>query len=478
MSVLISLLTIIYIAAALLLSIFSTGIYILLFLWWRHRKEHVEVPLIDDSDLPRVTVQLPIYNENDVINRLLDAVVELIYPRDKLFVQVLDDSTDTTTQSLETRIEQIRQQGIQIEHIRRQNRIGYKAGALDFGLQRTPSELIAVFDADFVPVPDFLMLTVGYFIDDAKLGILQTRWAHLNAEQNLITRSQAMSIDGHFVVEQLARSRGNLLVSFNGTAGIWRRQCIVDAGGWSSDTVAEDLDLSYRAQMAGWHYLYLPDVAVPAELPPQVAAYKRQQSRWAKGTTQNLMRLAPRLLKHPNLTGLQKYMGFLHLCQYLPQPLLLILTLLTPVLMVAGVVQKLPLAPLGIVGLAAPIMYVISQRELYTKWYMRLLAFPVLLAVGVGVNFSNTVAIIEAVLGRNNEFKRTPKFSEEQWQNSSYALRPDWTLLAEAVITLYLIVSAILAVNLLPGLVPFMLGQAYGYALITLFGFFEWRKIR
>lgn len=425
-----------------------------------------------------MTVQLPIYNENDVVNRLLDAIVALTYPRDKLLIQVLDDSTDTTSQTLKARIVQLCQDGINIVHVQREDRVGYKAGALDYGLHQSSSDLIAVFDADFVPLPDFLHRTVGYFMDDPHLGILQTRWAHLNAEQNLITRSQAMSIDGHFVVEQLARSRGNLLVSFNGTAGIWRRQCIVDAGGWSSETVAEDLDLSYRAQMAGWHYLYLPDVAVPAELPPQVAAYKRQQSRWAKGTTQNLIRLSPRLLLHPKLSGLQKYMGLLHLCQYLPQPLLLILTLLTPILMVAGVVEKLPLAPLGIVGLAAPIMYVISQQALYNNWVSRLLAFPVLLAVGVGVNFSNTVAIIEALIGRNNEFKRTPKFSVEKWQASSYALRPDWTLIAEGMITVYLIASTILAVYLLPGIVPFMFGQAYGYALITLFGFFEWRKVR
>jgi len=306
---------------------------------------------------------------------------------------------------------------------------------------------------------------------------LQTRWAHLNAEQNLITRSQAMSIDGHFVIEQTARNRGGLLISFNGTAGIWRRQCIDDAGGWSSDTVAEDLDLSYRAQMVGWHYLYLPSVSVSAELPPQVTAYKRQQARWAKGTTQNLMRLAPRMLASPTLTPLQKFMGTLHLCQYLPQPLLLTLTLLTPILMVADVMQRLPLAPLGVIGLAAPIMYVISQRQLYDNWYLRLLSLPVLIAVGVGVNFSNTVAIVEAVAGRNNVFKRTPKFSKSTWQKSAYALRPDWTIIAEAMITIYLIISTVLSLHHLPGLAPFMFGQAYGYAVITSFGFWEWWRI-
>ncbi|MBC7869864.1 MAG: glycosyltransferase [Chitinophagaceae bacterium] len=478
MSPIIGLLTLIYVIAAVFLAVFSSSIFIFLALWWWHRTEQTPLPQIEDSQLPSVTVQLPLYNESAVVERLLAAIASLDYPRSQLHIQVLDDSDDETKDIVARWVAYYANLGIDIQHIRRPERKGYKAGALAYGLMQTYDEIVAIFDADFVPKPDFLRNTVPYFMTNPDLGIVQCRWSHLNAEQNLITRSQSMSIDAHFIVEQTARNRGGLLIGFNGTGGLWRRTAIEDAGGWSHETVSEDLDLSYRAQMCGWKYLYLPHVEVPAELPPQVAAYKRQQARWAKGTTQNLMRLLGRVWRNKHLRIQQKLMGTLHLCQYMPQPLLLMMTLLTPILMVSGVLEKLPLPFLGFAGLAAPVMYLVSERSLYRDWPRRLLAFPFLIAIGSGVMFSNTVSVCEALLGRPAVFKRTPKISSKAWQDSQYALRPDWTIFVEGALVVYTAVGGIIALQMLPGLAPFLFAQTYGFGAIVVWSLFEWIQLR
>lgn len=470
---LIDLLTLLYIGAALALGLFSSAIFILLLLWWKHHIHTPPLPHISDEALPSVTVQLPIYNENAVVKRLIDAAAALAYPHDRLRIQVLDDSDDETSELVGQIVARYARSGLRITHIQRPQRAGYKAGALAYGLRQTEDELIAIFDADFTPKSDFLRQTVPYFVADARLATVQGRWGHLNAAQNLITRSQAMSIDGHFVVEQTGRSRGGLLTSFNGTGGLWRRAAIEDAGGWSGDTVAEDLDLSYRTQLLGWRFLYLPHVEVPAELPPQIAAYKRQQSRWAKGTTQNLLRLVGQVWRSKRLNLLQKFMATLHLCQYLPQPLLLLLLLLTPPLIYADALAHLPLAPLGVAGLGAPLMYMISQRVLYQDWLRRLWVFPLLLAIGSGVIFNNSVSVLEAFLGRPSVFKRTPKFSNHSWQESKYALRPDWTIIGEGLLALYALLGGVLALQKSPGLAPFLFAQAYGFGAMVVWGLYE-----
>lgn len=470
---LLTVLTVLYIIAATLLFVYSCSIFVLLALWWIHRRDVPARPELRDADWPRVTVQLPIYNEAAVVARLIDAIAALDYPADRLRIQVLDDSDDDTSALAAKLVARWRRAGLDMTHLRRPRRTGYKAGALAYGLERTQDDLIAIFDADFAPEPNFLRETVPYFVADPQLGILQARWAHLNADQNLITRSQAMSIDGHFLIEQTGRNRGGLLVSFNGAGGLWRRACIVDAGGWSSETIAEDLDLSYRAQLRGWRFLYLPDVAVPAEIPPQIAAYKRQQARWAKGTTQNLLCHLGDVWRCPRLNWFQKLMGTLHLCQYAPQPLLLLMALLTLPLMLNGVLAKLPLAPLGIAGLAAPLMYVISQRCLYADWPRRLVAFPLLLAIGSGMVFNNTIGVAEAILHRPSIFKRTPKFSGQDWQHSRYALRPDWTTLVEGLLAVYAFAGGVLALRRSPGIAPFLFAQAYGFGTLALWGAFE-----
>jgi cellulose synthase/poly-beta-1,6-N-acetylglucosamine synthase-like glycosyltransferase len=477
MAILIHLLTGIYLLCVVGLTIFSFGVLILLVLWWMHRNDMMEAPSTNTITWPHVMVQLPIYNERSVVKRLIDAVTNLDYPQGRLSIQVLDDSDDDTDIVVAQLVAHYARVGVDIQHINRGVRTGYKAGALAYGLEYSDAEFIVVFDADFVPDADFLRKTIPFFVADSELGILQTRWAHLNARQNFITRIQAMSIDRHFVIEQTARNRGNLLLSFNGSGGIWRRSCIDDAGGWSGETITEDLDLSYRAQILGWRYLYLPDISVRAEIPPQLTAFKRQQARWAKGTTQNLLRLLPRLWGNTQLSIAQKVMGTVHLAQYLPQLFLFIMVLLTPPLILAGVLEHLPLAPLGLISLLAPLMYIISQRRLYPDWKRRLIAFPVLLAVGSGVMLNNSIAIIAAFLGRPSVFKRTPKFSDKSWQKSRYALRPDWTMLFELVLVIYTIAGGFVALQMMPRLAPFLFGQAGGFAVIVAWELFEELKI-
>ena len=476
MTLLVNILAGIYLFCVVGLTVFSLGILTLLILWWRHRNDEVAVLPLNDV-WPQVTIQLPIYNERSVVARLMDAVAKLDYPRDRLYIQVLDDSDDDTGAVVAQLVARYSQAGLNIAHIQRQDRTWYKAGALANGLKYTDDEFIAVFDADFVPDPAFLCRTIPHFAANPSLGIIQARWAHLNAQQNLITRTQAMSIDRHFVIEQTARNRGNLLLSFNGSGGIWRRACIEEAGGWSGGTVTEDLDLSYRAQMCGWRCLYLPDVAVRAELPPQLTAFKRQQARWAKGTTQNLMRLFFKLWRSQCLTFPQKCMGTLHLSQYLPQPLLLIMTLLTPPMMLAGVLDRLPLTPLGLISLLAPIMYVLSQRHLYHDWMRRLVAFPVLLGVGSGIMLNNTIAVFSAFLQRPGVFKRTPKFSDQSWQTSQYALRVDWMIVVEIILIIYTAIGGVIALRTMPRFAPFLFGQACGFGTIVVWELFEEIKI-
>jgi cellulose synthase/poly-beta-1,6-N-acetylglucosamine synthase-like glycosyltransferase len=416
-------------------------------------------------------VQLPIYNEYHVVERLLDAMAALDYPHDKLIVQVLDDSTDETVDVVATRAAVLRAAGLNIQHIRREKRTGYKAGALAYGLSLVNADLAVVLDADFVPAPDFLLRTVPHLVADPKLGMVQTRWGHLNPFSNMLTLGQTLALDGHFVVEQTARSRGGWLMSFNGSGGVWRTQCIRDAGGWRDLTLTEDLDLSYRAQLAGWHFLYLPDVVVPGELPPQIAAYKQQQARWAKGSTQCLRYIMPPLWQS-KFSLWQRCMATLHLCQYMPHPLMLILLLLTPPLLLAHAIQHLPLGLLGTMGLAPPLVYVVSQQALYSDWKRRLLAFPVLLALGTGLAWSNTQAVIGGLFGWNTEFRRTPKFAQT-WQSSGYALRHDPGMWVELLLAAYALWGVWLATRMSPAIAPYLGVYGFAFGLVALWGVYD-----
>ncbi len=457
---LLSILSSIYLVSALLLAFYALGDLILAMIYWRYRHNHHQTPAI--TTWPTVVVQLPIYNERFVVERLIEAVAALDYPRKSLTIQVLDDSTDDTSEVIAARVTILRECGLDINHVRRGSREGYKAGALAYGLSLVDSEFVMVLDADFIPAPDFLRCTVPHLVANPNLGMVQTRWGHLNPYDNPLTLGQTLALDGHFVVEQTARNRAGWLINFNGSGGVWRIDCIRAAGGWRDTTLTEDLDLSYRAQLAGWQFLYLPDVVVPAELPPQMNAYKQQQARWAQGSTQTLVQTIGPLWRAP-LTLMQRIMATMHLCQYMPHPLMIILLILTPPLMLAHELQDLPLSSFGLAGLGPPLVYIISQRTLYTDWRRRLLAFPVLLALGTGIAWNNTRAVIKGLIPgkKRTEFLRTPKFAHG-WVDSRYALRFDKAIWVEGLLALYAFAGMIIALKINPSLAPYL--GLYGFA--------------
>jgi cellulose synthase/poly-beta-1,6-N-acetylglucosamine synthase-like glycosyltransferase len=413
----------------------------LVVLYWWHRRRSPATPAVPRAELPPVTVQLPLYNERHVAERLIDTVVALDYPGDRLQIQVLDDSTDETTRLVEARAAHHRKQGVDIAVHHRTERTGSKAGALAAAMPEVRGDFIAIFDADFRPHPDYLLRTVPHLMDDPELGMVQARWSHLNADYSPLTQVQALALDGHFVVEQTARSRAGLPMHFNGTAGVWRRSCIEDSGGWQHDTLCEDLDLSYRAQIEGWRFRYLPEVEGPSELPPQILAFKRQQKRWAQGSVQTLRKLAGRLLRSSPLSWIEKVMGLVHLSGYLVYPLVVVLLLLTlPMLLIPGALGG-PLQLLAPVCLGPVLVYVTAQWEIYPDWKRRLLHFPLMVLVGTGIAWSNVLGVWQGARTWGGLMARTPKFQLEgrqgKWTDSQYRLTRDRAVLGEVALALY-----------------------------------------
>jgi len=418
--------TVIYFTMLIGLSCYGVHRYFMIFLYYKYRgSEPKSAGRL--AALPRVTVQLPLYNEMYVAERLIDAVAALDYPRDNLEVQVLDDSTDETTEIVARKTAQLRHKGFDIHHIHRTNRLGYKAGALENGLHQATGEFIAIFDADFVPQPELLQQTIHYFTDP-KIGMIQTRWGHLNEQYSLLTRVQSMFLDGHFLIEQTARARSGRFFNFNGTAGIWRRSCIESSGGWQHDTLAEDLDLSYRAQIGGWRFLFLPNIVTPAELPVEMNAFKSQQHRWAKGSIQACKKLLPALWR-TKLPWKIKIEGTVHLTSNFGHLMLLILCLVFHASASAGTEQasggnpwtKLLLVdmPLFIAAsLSISAFYFCAQKELHAHWWKRLLYIPLLMAIGIGLSVNNARAVLEAVFNHRSEFVRTPKLGVRDRKDS------------------------------------------------------------
>jgi cellulose synthase/poly-beta-1,6-N-acetylglucosamine synthase-like glycosyltransferase len=412
------------------MAIFGLNSFILTWLYLRsNRRTDPKIPLskMDSLWLP-VTVQLPVYNERYMARRLLKSITALDYPRDRLQIQVLDDSTDLTTHIVSRLVEEYQSMGFDIQMIHRSDRTGYKAGALSAGLKQATGDLVAIFDADFIPDPSWLRRTVPEF-SDPRLGCLQTRWGHTNRDYNLLTLTQALGIDGHFVVEQAARSRNGLFLNFNGTAGIWRRATIEDAGGWQADTLTEDLDLSYRAQLRGWRIGYRPDILVPAELPAQIEAFKSQQFRWAKGSMQTLRKILPNLFS-TDIPWTVRLGALIHLSGYAVQPLMLLMLLLTlPMAFLAKNFQHL-FTWTSLVAFGPPLLYSVTRTESTPRLIDRLHVLPLLILLGFGLSLNNSVAVIEGLFGQGGEFHRTPKFNlhqrgEEQrgsWSGSAYAL--------------------------------------------------------
>jgi cellulose synthase/poly-beta-1,6-N-acetylglucosamine synthase-like glycosyltransferase len=469
---------VIYLVCVSTLILYTGGQLYLLYTYVRHNRasgaDSQGLPQLPEELLPRVTVQLPLYNERYVARRIIDAVAALDYPRDLLHIQVLDDSTDDTTELIRGRIDQLQADGLRIDLLHRENRSGYKAGALAIGLEQTDGEFIAIFDADFIPEPSFLRNTIPHFYQDDRIGVVQTRWGHLNDADNILTRSQALAIDSHFAVEQFARSAGDLIFSFNGTGGLWRRTCIDDAGGWNADTLTEDFDLSYRAQIKGWRFKFVRDVVVPGEIPPQMHAYKQQQARWAKGSTQVLLKLALPLLRS-NLNFRKRFMGMLQLFQYAIQPIMLLTLLLTPLMVLTRSVVDISIAPVGIMGFGAPLLCILGQRALYPDWHWRSAQFPILMLFSSGMAVNNSRAALSALMKRPSEFNRTPKFhidakaqiKAKAWNRSPYVSLIGNDMIWEIAFFIYTASAAFMCYQIAPGFTLYFLIYAAAFASVA-----------
>ncbi len=435
-----------YTVAALMLAIYGFNA-LLLALVAILRPARLEAPPKPDT-WPGVTVQLPIYNEIHVVTRLLHAVAHFDYPRDRLEIQVLDDSDDETARVVHTTVQHLRRLGMNIHHVRRAHRHGYKAGALDHGLRSSQGELIAIFDADFVPPPDWLRRTVPYLVHDPRLGFVQTRWEHLNADTSPITLAQTLALDGHFAVEQVGRQALGWPLTFNGSAGLWRRSCIEGSGGWHDDTVCEDLDLAYRAQLAGWKGKVVPHIAAAGEVPPLIDAFRRQQSRWATGSMQALRKHARSLLRTSALRLDARIQGLLHLSNYLVHPLMVMLLVLTLPLMLMEHPLDWPMAYLSLAGLGPPLAYAVAQWRLRGHG-RRLIALPMLVFLGIGIAWAGTRAVWRGLTSRRTPFERTPKFrlegEDNTWPGKRYGEETHAFTWGEWVLAVYALAAAAIA---------------------------------
>ena len=452
---------IVYAMALLLLFVYNCGQLSLIIKYLRSEKQRralaQSVNTVSPDTLPFVTIQLPVYNELYVVERLIDAVVQLQYPKEKLDIQLLDDSTDETVDIIARKIADYKRQGFAIEHIRRPVRNGFKAGTLAYGLTIARGELLAIFDADFVPDPEFLLKTVPHFADP-KVAIVQTRWEHLNEDFSLITQLQAFGLNAHFTVEQSGRYAAGLLANFNGTGGVWRKAAIVDAGGWQSDTLTEDLDLSYRAQLRGWKFVYREDVGSPAELPVAMNALKSQQYRWMKGAAECARKLFVNVLKSPDVSFSMKLHAFFHLFSSATFILVLLLGVMSVpliyirsqhpewewVFVVINLFQFNLLILITFYGIPVWFLKGASKRRL--AWY-----FPMYSSLMMGLSLHNTIAVIEGYMGRKTPFVRTPKFNvktaADSWAANKYiSRRISWLTVVEGLLAFYFLGGLALAI--------------------------------
>ena len=481
-----------YFIVLVILAFYGVHRYQLVWLYYRHRRSATTEPARRFAVLPRVTIQLPIFNEQYVVDRLIEACCKLDYPRDLLEIQLLDDSTDETREIAAAIVARYQEAGHPIRYMHRTNRVGYKAGALDAGLNTASGEFIAIFDADFVPAPDWLVQVIHHFAEPG-IGMVQTRWTHLNRDYSFLTEVEAILLDGHFVLEHGGRSRAGVFFNFNGTAGMWRRTAIAEAGGWQHDTLTEDTDLSYRAQLAGWQFLYLQHVECPAELPIEMTAFKTQQARWAKGLIQTSKKILPSVWRS-NAPLHTKVEAIYHLTANLSYPLMVVLSvLLMPAMIIRfyqGWMQMLlidfPLMMMSTFSISS--FYLISQKELYPRtWYRTIVYLPFLMALGIGLTVTNTRAVLEAIFGIQSSFKRTPKYRVEKRGETSkaatkYRKRLGIVPWIELAIGTYFAATVWYAISnenffTVPFLLLFVLGYWYTGLLSLLQGRFErWRR--
>jgi cellulose synthase/poly-beta-1,6-N-acetylglucosamine synthase-like glycosyltransferase len=461
-----------YFLVLVVLAAYGMHRYVLVYNFFKYR-HHVPGPVQDPAEWPKVTIQLPIFNERYVIERLVECVAQFDYPHDRMEIQVLDDSTDETIEVARACVDRYRQLGLPISYHHRENREGFKAGALQEGLKSAGGEFVVIFDADFLPAADFLRRTLPYF-SDAGLGMVQTRWSYVNRGYSALTEVEAILLDGHFVIEHCARYRRGSFFNFNGTAGVWRRAAIEDAGGWEHDTLTEDTDLSYRAQLRGWHFLYLPEIDCPSELPVEMNAFKAQQARWAKGLMQTAKKILPRVMR-ARVPGHIKVEAIFHLTANISYPLMIVLSIILLPAMIVRFYQgwfqvlviDLPLFLASTCSISS--FYLASERVLYPKtWKRTFLYLPFVMAVGIGLSVRNALAVLEALFGIKTEFARTPKYRIEgqrgAWAKKSYRKRAGWMPYAEVALGLYFALAVVYALqNENYATIPFLLLFVWGY---------------
>ncbi|MCX7984600.1 MAG: glycosyltransferase family 2 protein [Bacteroidetes bacterium] len=479
-----------YFISLLILFAFGAHGFVMVYHYLKQRgHRYVPPPL---TETPVVTVQLPVYNELYVVNRLIDAVCALDYPKDKLEIQVLDDSTDETVDVCAKAVAHYQALGYDIKHIHRTDRSGFKAGALKHGLELARGEFIAIFDADFVPNRDFLKKTIPFFYTDPTIAVVQTRWEHLNEEYSLLTKAQAFALNGHFVVEQDVRCKAGYFINFNGTGGVWRKTAIYDAGNWQSDTLTEDLDLSYRAQLKGWKFIYLADVTSPAELPAEVNALKSQQFRWTKGAIETARKILPEVWKAKIPLRVKIHSTF-HLTNNIVFPFIVLAGILNvPLIFIkhhGGHETYFALMSVFVLAfIGSFLFYLVSQKAVYPDWKRRILLFPLFMAGSMGFAVNNTRAVLEALFKRRSEFVRTPKYAiqkkNDSWQVKKYATKKkiDWVVITEIVLALYCFFGVISSLYYMEiAALPFQLLYLVGFggvAWLSIRHALEARKVR
>ena len=447
--------------------------------WKKHK--NLVLPEVSDDELPIVTIQLPVFNELYVVERLIQTVSEIDYPKDKLEIQVLDDSTDESFDLAANKIIEVKARGYDIKHIKRPERIGYKAGALAYGLGVSRGEFTAIFDADFLPKKEFLRSTVPFMMKDESLGVVQTKWEHLNEGYSLLTKLQAFGLDAHFTVEQRGRNAGGHFINFNGTAGVWRNKCIDDAGGWQSDTITEDLDLSYRAQMAGWKFLFLEGVGSPAELPAELNALKNQQFRWTKGAAECAVKNLPKVFRTKGIGAFTKMHAAFHLMNSFIFICVISTAILSiPMLLIKNQIDKYNMLfniasvfLLSFVILA--VFYWVSRPKKSGKFVEFIVRFPLFLSMSMGLSLHNAIAVVEGYIGKKTPFVRTPKFAIEEkdgtWTDKKYrTIKTNPLTLMEGLLALYFLggIAAAFYLNEF-GLLPFHIMLTFGFGYIFIY---------
>jgi cellulose synthase/poly-beta-1,6-N-acetylglucosamine synthase-like glycosyltransferase len=460
-----------YFFVLIILAVYGWHRYYLVYLYIRNKDKQPKAgPPLDP--LPVVTIQLPLYNEMYVADRLIEAVCRIEYPRELLEVQVLDDSTDETRSIADLAVRRFAAQGYDIKYYHRTNRVGYKAGALEAGLKVARGEFIAIFDADFIPSADFLTRLMPYFAGE-KIGMVQARWGHINQDYSLLTKIQSILLDGHFVLEHGGRNRAGRFFNFNGTAGVWRRKTIDDAGGWQHDTLTEDLDLSYRAQLRGWQFVFVSDLIAPAEVPVEMNAFKSQQHRWAKGSIQTCRKLLPQILRAKVPLSV-KAEAFFHLTANFNYPLMCVLS----VLMFPSMVIRYNMGWYEMMLIDVPLFfaatfsvcnfYMVCQREIHDDWPTRIKYLPFLMSIGIGLCINNSRAVFEALFNKQSEFTRTPKYriegAADEWIGKKYHQTVAVQPLIELALGLYFTATVFYALaNQIYGTIPFLVLFQVGF---------------